>query len=81
MSEDIIKGDLTKEEWREYEWGQPNARTTYRIGSPVTLFMRKGGTTHRVLDADGIVHLIPAPGQQGCVLRWKPKDATDPVQF
>jgi len=69
--------DLTEEAWREYDWLQ----RVYRINNPVRLFARVAGTTHRVLDADGVVHCVPAPGEQGCVLRWKPKDANYPVQF
>jgi hypothetical protein len=38
-------------------------------------------TTHRVADIDGIVHCVPAPGEYGCVLRWQPRDAKEPVQF
>jgi hypothetical protein len=34
-----------------------------------------------VLDADGIVHCVPCVGERDCVLRWKPKDDADPVQF
>lgn len=71
--------DLSAEAWREYEF---NGRTTpYRITSPLQLIMRPGGSTHRVIDAEGVVHCVPAPGQQGCVLRWKPKDPANPVQF
>ena len=67
--------DLTKEQWREYEFSE----RTYRIEAPQQLFI--GETTHRVVDAAGVVHCVPAPGQLGCVLRWKPKDAGEPVQF
>ena len=67
--------DLVKEEWREYDFGG----RTYRVDSPQTLWI--GNTTHRVLDMAGIVHCVPAPGKDGCALRWKPKDATQPVQF
>ena len=67
--------DLSKEEYREYEFGG----TTYRVTAPRKLWI--GSTTHRVLDAEGIVHCVPAPGEKGCVLRWKPKDAGEPVQF
>jgi hypothetical protein len=69
--------DLTDELYREYDF---NGRV-YRINSPVKLFIRKGGTTHRVVDADGLVHCAPAPGQGDCVLRWKTKDAAQPVIF
>lgn len=67
--------DISKEEWREYDFGN----RVYRIDSPVTLWV--GSTTHRVLDTTGILHCVPAPGQQGCVLRWKPKNNSAPVQF
>lgn len=30
---------------------------------------------------EGIVHCVPAPGFQGCVLRWKSKDSNKPVEF
>lgn len=55
------------EEWREYDF----AERVYRIYSPCSVEFRDGGETHRVTDSDGIVHCVPAPGRQGCVLRWK----------
>ena len=55
------------EEWREYDFGG----RVYRIPSPVSVEFRSDGQTHRVVDADGIVHCVPAPGVNGCVLRWK----------
>jgi len=66
--------DLTKEAWREYDFGG----RVYRISEPQTLWI--GTTTHRVL-AGGVVHCCPAPGVEGCVLRWQPKNADEPVQF
>lgn len=54
------------ETWREYDFGG----RIYRIEDPVSVEFREGSTTHRVTDAAGIVHCVPAPGQQGCVLRW-----------
>lgn len=68
---------LTSEAWREYDFGG----RVYRINSPQTLFIRVGGTTHRVLDADGAVHCLPAPGQGDCVLRWMNRDGCSPVEF
>jgi hypothetical protein len=58
------------EQWREYEWIVPETRENrvYRIGKPERVVI--GETTHRVIDADGIVHCVPAPGHFGCVLRW-----------
>lgn len=69
--------DLTKEAWREYDFGG----RIYRINQPKSLFVRPGGTTHRVVDSDDIVHCVPSVGFQGCVLRWKNKDPQNPVNF
>ncbi|UXN70856.1 hypothetical protein N8A98_06630 [Devosia neptuniae] len=54
------------EQWREYDFGG----RTYRIDQPAEVAFREGGQTHRVTDADGIVHCVPAPGVNGCVVRW-----------
>jgi hypothetical protein len=61
--------DISSELWREYDFGG----RVYRIESPKLLFTRPGGTTHRVVDADDVAHCVPAPGQNGCVLRWTGK--------
>jgi len=58
---------VSVEEWREYDF----SGRVYRIERPVSVQFRDGSTTHRVTDAEGIVHCVPAPGFQGCVLRWK----------
>lgn len=75
--------DVNKEEYREYEFmfaADPSwVYRTYRITNPQKLWV--GTTTHRVLDGTGTVHCVPAPGERGCVLRWKPRDLTEPVQF
>jgi hypothetical protein len=73
----MIVADLSAEAWREYDFGG----RTYRIENPKTLYMRKGGTTHRVVDADGTVHCAPAPGFCGCILRWINREGFGPVQF
>jgi hypothetical protein len=57
--------DISTEEWREYDFGN----RCYRIEKPLRLYV--GNTSHRVVDSDGITHCLPAPGFQGCVLRWK----------
>lgn len=67
--------DITTEVWREYDFGG----RVYRIVGPVTLYI--GSTTHRVVDGDNIVHCVPAPGVNGCVLRWYNKDSANPVNF
>lgn len=53
------------EKWREYDFGG----RVYRINNPETVFL--GSTTHRVVDASGVAHCVPAPGFHGCVLRWE----------
>lgn len=67
--------DLTDELYREYDF----AGRVYRIEKPKSLYYRPGGTTHRIVDSDGVTHCIPAPGVDGCVLRWKAEP--NPVQF
>lgn len=71
-SEPKAAKDITTEEWREYDFDG----RTYRIEKPKLLVI--GTTTHRVVDSAGVTHCVPAPGQSGCVLRWK---ATPPVSF
>ena len=71
------KADLTVEEWREYDFGG----RVYRIDSPKELYYRHGGSTHRVVGVDGVVHCLPGPGYRDCVLRWKSKDINKPVNF
>jgi len=63
--------------WREYDFKD----RVYRIDHPVMFWHRSGGETHRVLDNVGVVHIVPAPGVEGCVLRYKKTDGTDPCQF
>lgn len=81
MSEETAmkEGVLTDEEYREYLI--PGREKSYRIMNPQKLFYRVGGTTHRVLDAEGVVHCVPAVGHAGTILRWKPKEGTNPVAF
>lgn len=64
---DLKETDISNELWREYDFGG----RVYRIDAPQKLFLRSGGTTHRVVTTDGVAHCVPAPGVQGCVLRWK----------
>lgn len=74
--------DLTSEEYREYEFELCDGEyTVYRIDSPVSLFYREGGFTHRVLDAAGVVHIVPGIGIGGAVVRFKPENSEEPVAF
>lgn len=73
----MLKYELKSEVWREYDFGG----RIYRIEYPRDLFISEKGTTHRIVDHSGIVHCCPAPGHMGCVLRWEPKNADNPVEF
>jgi len=85
---DLVEFPLTSENYREYEFGEEDNRYIYRIDNPVALFLHKRsdgkgyGDTHRVLDYDGVVHCVPAPGgRDNCVIRWKSIDPTNPLNF
>jgi hypothetical protein len=77
VSSELVEKDLSVEAYREYDFGG----RVYRIDRPVSLFYRPGGTTHRVVTADGVAHCVPAPGVGGCVLRWMDFDTSEPVKF
>ena len=72
-----VIADISCEEWREVKM----AEDVYRIDNPVTLIIRRGGTTHRVVDDTGVVHCYVAPESGKSVLRWKSKDGLPPVRF
>jgi hypothetical protein len=74
---ELKEGDLSKELWREYEF----EGKVYKIENPQKLYFTKGGSTHRVVDSNGVVHCLPAPGWNGCVLRWKQREGTGDVTF
>jgi hypothetical protein len=76
MSE-IKRYDLDDYEYRDYDF----EGRVYRIDKPVAFFWAPGHTTHRVLDANGVVHIVPAPGERGCVLRYRKTEGHDPVKF
>ena len=63
--------------WREYDFGG----RTYRISDPVGLYFREGGSTHRVVDSDGVAHCLPGPEYHGCAIRWVNRDSKRPVNF
>lgn len=67
---DLVTIDVAGvEEWREYDFNDRNE--PYIIEKPTKVQFRHGGSTHRVTDSEGVVHCVPAPGHNGCVLRWK----------
>lgn len=69
--------DIRTEIWREYDFGD----RVYRIEHPVTLYWEAGHTCHRIVDENDVVHCCPAPGINGCVLRWKSHADRKPVAF
>lgn len=73
----LVKGSLASEAWREYDFGG----RVYRIDNPRWLYYRQGGSTHRVVDGKGVVHCVPGPGYHGCSLRWQNRPGLKPVQF
>jgi hypothetical protein len=85
MSKDLVGPlDLTTEEYREYSWFYTDEKgekvqADYRIDKPVALYYRPGGSTHRVVDASGVTHTVPAPGYFGAALRWYAP--AEPVSF
>lgn len=71
--------DTTNEAWREYRYSDAQGvARVYRIDDPVRMYYYKGCTTHRVLDARGLVHVVPAISQGGCVMVYKPRDVASP---
>jgi hypothetical protein len=78
----LEKKDISTEAWREYDFVFNDSECRiYRIDNPVDLYIRSGGTTHRVVDSKGVTHCVPAPGQFGCILRWQGKDGGPDVSF
>lgn len=53
----------------------------YRIDNPKTLVTRIGGSTHRVVDAQGITHCYADPSVGMSVIRWKARPGTATVRF
>lgn len=75
---DLFLDDLEGEDFREYDFGD----RTYKVDKPVGVYIRAGGSTHRVVDANGVVHCVKFCGDGGArVVRWKPKDIKNPVQW
>lgn len=52
----ITKKDLTSEAYREYDYLNG---TAYRITEPQMLYMKEGGTDHRIADEQQILHIMP----------------------
>jgi hypothetical protein len=81
LSKPELKYKATDNElWREYRyWDAQGVYRAYRINNPIRMFYYSGCTTHRVLDAEGLVHIVPAVSQGGCVMVYRPRAADVPV--
>lgn len=77
MDHNYATMDISDELWREVEIDG----RTYRIDNPVTLVTRRGGSTHRVIDREGVVHCYAAPEGGRSVIRWKSREGKPPVKF
>lgn len=61
------------EEWREYLFSAGDDITSeYHISEPVFLYFLPDEDFHAVEDSEGVIHIVPAPGTRGCVVRFKP---------
>lgn len=74
---EYVTADLSDELSREIVL--PTMR--WVISEPKTLIIRKGGKTHRVVDAAGTVHCYAAPETGNSVVLWIPRNPSNPVQF
>lgn len=80
---DLLELDICGEEMRVYLQlsHDKTHEVAYIIDHPVKLYFRPKGTTHRILDAEGIVHIVPAPGHGTFAIKYLPKNAAEPVRF
>ena len=67
LGKDYNVYDISEEEYRivKTEFGE------HQINDPVILIIRKGGSTHRVIDALDQTHCYAAPESGKSVLIWK----------
>jgi hypothetical protein len=68
---------VTSELWREYVWEDG---FTYKVTLPERLYVKRkeSGDSHRVVDADGVVHYVPVGWR---ILRWTNKPNQPEVEF
>lgn len=73
QSQSLQVGDISTEQWREYNWTCPKTGNSCskKFHQPLQVAWREGGTTHRVKTDDKTWTLVPAPGVYGCTVTWK----------
>lgn len=74
-NEDYIVQSLEDED----VWEVILADKTIRIENPVSLIIRKGGSTHCLVAEDGWTYCYPAPETGKSVIRWQAKEGCGPV--
>jgi hypothetical protein len=80
--QNITGRDISGVIWREYSWVVNGIERAVRIDRPKELFCRPGGTTHRIVDEDGLVYIVPSVGVMGCFITYKPRaDRDKAVRF
>lgn len=60
--------------WRNYTFSSEHGPIEYQIDDPQIVIFRPEGSTHRVVDREGVVHCVPSPGYHGCVLTWQTRE-------
>lgn len=71
---DYVELDISDEVWREVTLA---SGLVVRIDNPLKLLFRKGGTTHRVIAADGIVHCYADPSTGKSAVKWLTKQPAE----
>ena len=80
--EELRSHDISSEKWREYIDYDGDGAVLARIPirNPKTLITRPGGSTHRIVDAEGIVHIVEFP-RAGRVVVYEPGTQEKPCLF
>ena len=73
-----ITADISDELWREVHL---SSGLKLRIDNPATLIIRKGGSTHRVVDSDGVVYCYVAPETGHSYIKWMARPSKPAVRF
>jgi hypothetical protein len=67
----LVFADISQEAWRTYHF--PTGDTTILFPVKLNVKRKKEGDSHRIIDADGVSHYVPAGWLR---LSWKGKDGT-----
>lgn len=70
--------DISRELYREVV---TSGGVRQRIDNPVALITRKGGSTHRIVNADNVVYCYASPETGQSVVTWFCGETAQPVQL